>query len=62
VNKVIREYANASLTTEAIKKPNKVDRLNLIQERTNVIYATIDEYRVKRNDYKILYPHSWPSG
>jgi hypothetical protein len=62
VNKVIHEYANPSLTTKAIKTPSKVDRLNSIRERTNLIYATIDEYRVKRNDSKILYPHSWPSG
>jgi hypothetical protein len=62
LNKVIHQYVNASFTTEAIKKPSKVDRLNLIQKRTNVIYATIDESRIKRNDYKILYLHSWPSG
>ena len=62
VTKVIHQYANTSLTMEAIKKPSKVDRLNLIRERINVIYATIDKYRLKRNDSRIFYPHSWPSG
>ena len=62
VNKAIHQYANTSLTKELIKKPSKVDRLNLIRERINVIYATTDKYRLKRNDSRIFYPHSWPSG